>query len=176
MTVTSLPVPGELVCADGRRLRLRPIQSSDAPRLVALHERLSVQTVYQRFFTVLRRLPSRWAQELATVDHQEREALVVEDGPPEDPTLVAVGCYEPTSDPGTVEVAFVVEDRWQGQGVGTALFRRLLEVATSHGIRRFRAFVLADNTRMVDLISRFTTVHSRSLDQGVLTLDFTPRP
>jgi GNAT superfamily N-acetyltransferase len=89
---------------------------------------------------------------------------------------VAVGCYEPTADPGTVEVAFVVEDRWQGQGVGTALFRELLRVAESRGIRRCRAYVLADNTRMVDLITRFTTVHTRSLDQGVLTLEFTPRP
>jgi len=166
----------DIVCPDGRRLRLRPIQASDAPRLVALHERLSAHTLYQRYFSVLRRLPSRWAQQLANADHEGRDALVVEEGPPESPALVAVGCYEPTADPGTVEVAFVVADRWQGQGVGTALFRELLRVAESRGIRRCRAYVLADNARMVDLISRFATVHTRSLDQGVLILEFTPRP
>lgn len=146
----------DIVCPDGRRLRLRPIQASDAPRLVALHERLSAHTLYQRYFSVLRRLPSRWAQQLANADHEGRDALVVEEGPPESPALVAVGCYEPTADPGTVEVAFVV--------------------AESRGIRRCRAYVLADNARMVDLISRFATVHTRSLDQGVLILEFTPRP
>jgi GNAT superfamily N-acetyltransferase len=130
-----------------------------------------VQTIYQRFF---KRLPADWAYRLATVDHVGREALVVEHGPAEDPVLIAVGRYEPTGDPKMVEVAFVVEDRWQGKGIGTALFRDLLRVADAHGIRRFRAFVLADNPRMVDLIARFATVRSRSLDHGVLTLDFVP--
>lgn len=162
----------ELVCHDGTRVRIRAIRGDDASRLMALHARLSVQTIYQRFFTVIKRLPADWAHRLATVDHVGREALVVEHGPPEDTVLIAVGRYEPTGDPGTVEVAFVVEDRWQGKGIGTALFRELLRVADSHGIRRFRAFVLADNPRMVDLIARFATIRSRSLDHGILTLDF----
>jgi GNAT superfamily N-acetyltransferase len=59
-----------------------------------------------------------------------------------------------------------------GQGIGTALFRELLRVADAHGIRRFRALVLADNPRMVDLIARLTEIRSRSLDHGILTLDF----
>ena len=42
-------------------LRLRLIRPDDEPRLIALHERLSAQTAYQRFFTVMRRLPTNWA-------------------------------------------------------------------------------------------------------------------
>ena len=47
----------DIVLRDGARVRLRPIRAEDAPLLVALHDRLSQQTAYQRFFTLMRRLP-----------------------------------------------------------------------------------------------------------------------
>ena len=60
MTGALYPVDLErsIVTADGTRLRLRPIRPDDAERLVALHGRLSTQTIYQRFFTVMKRLPT----------------------------------------------------------------------------------------------------------------------
>jgi len=66
----------------------------------------------------------------------------------------------PTDEPDTVEVAFVVQDGWQNRGLGTILFR---------------AYVLADNRRMLDLITRFGQVHERKTDQGVTELLFTRR-
>ncbi len=59
-------------------LRLRLIRPDDEPRLVALYDRLSRHTAYQRFFTVMRRLPIDWAHFLANVDYQTRLALVIE--------------------------------------------------------------------------------------------------
>ena len=166
----------EIAGPDGTRLRVRPIRPDDADRLVALHGRLSVQTIYQRFFSVLRRLPTDWARYLARVDYERRLALVVERDLPDGPELVGVARYEPTGEPDRAEVAFVIEDRWQGQGLGTALFGDLLAAAEARGIRVFTADVLADNTRMLDLIARFTRVVSRRLDGGVLSLVFTREP
>ena len=60
-----------------------------------------------------------------------------------------------------------MEDRWQGKGLGTALFTELLRVAESRGIRVFRADVLADNARMLDL-TRFGDVQLRET-RGALT-------
>ncbi|HKZ04776.1 MAG TPA: GNAT family N-acetyltransferase [Methylomirabilota bacterium] len=166
------PAVREIVCRDGARVRLRPIRPDDAPRLIAFHDRLSRQTVYQRFFVVVRRLSPDWAQRLTEVDHQRRVALVIETGPPENPTLIAVARYEPSGEPGIVEVAFVVEDEWQGRGLGTVLFDELLRAAAARGFARFRAYVLADNGRMLDMITRFGTVLGRKLDGGVVTVDF----
>jgi GNAT superfamily N-acetyltransferase len=90
--------------------------------------------------------------------------------------VIGVGRYEPTDDPTTAEVAFVVEDRWQNKGLGTALFTELLRAGVDRGIRRFRADVLADNQRMLDLIDRFGRVESRSLGAGIVSLVFAPRP
>ena len=160
---------------DGTRVRMRPIRSDDAPRLVALYDRLSRDTRYQRFFSVMRRLPPDWARFLADVDYRARLGLVVE--APDDPdTLIAVARYEPAGEPGTAEVAFVVQDGWQDRGLGTVLFRELLDAAAVNGIERFRAWVLADNRRMLDLVGRLGEVARRSIEQGVVELDFRARP
>lgn len=152
-------------------VRIRPIRPEDAPGLQALHSRLSRESAYQRFFTIVRRLPPDWARTLANVDYQRRLALVVEAGANAD--LIAVGRYEPTSEGDTVEVAFVVQDSWQNRGLGTLLFDAILQAAAARSFRRFRAYVLPDNKRMLDLIGRFTRIESRKTEHGVTDLVFT---
>ena len=73
------------------------------------------------------------------------------------------------------EVAFVVQDGFQGRGLGVVLLHHLLEAGDARGIRRFRAYVLGDNTRMLDLIARFTDIRERSLDAGVASILFERR-
>ena len=142
----------EIALRDGTRVRMRPIRPDDEPRLAALYDQLSRDTRYQRFFSVMRRLPPDWARFLANVDYERRFALVAE--APDDPdTLIAVARYEPAGEPDTAEVAFVVQDAWQGRGLGLVLFRELLSAAEGNGIRRFRAWVLAENRRMLELIT-----------------------
>jgi RimJ/RimL family protein N-acetyltransferase len=160
---------------NGARVRVRPIRADDAPGLVSMYDRLSRHTAYQRFFTVMRRLPPDWARLLATVDYHRRLALVAEpaDGDPHE--IVAVARYEPTDDPEIAEVAFVVQDGWQELGLGTMLLDDLMRAAVARGIPRFRAWVLADNRRMLDLLARFTDVRRRRIDAGVVELEFAPR-
>lgn len=165
--------------ADGATLRLRPIRPDDEPRLVALFHRLSPRTVYQRFFRAYDRLPEAWYRRFANVDYRTRLALVAED--PEagsaagDAPLRAVARYEPGDTPGTTEIAIVVEDGWQGRGLGTRLLDALLRSAESRGLRRFTADVLADNRAMRRVLSRLADVRKRSVDSGVLTLVFERR-
>jgi RimJ/RimL family protein N-acetyltransferase len=157
----------------GERVRIRPIQPDDAPRLQELYARLSQQSAYQRFFTVMQRLPPDWAQFLAAVDHQRRLALVAEELGEPTPTLVGVARYEPLPDKETVELAVVVQDSWQGKGLGPLLLRELLRAAELNGIHRFRAYVLADNRRMLHVLTRATDVQERRLDRGVVELRLT---
>jgi RimJ/RimL family protein N-acetyltransferase len=157
-------------------LRLRLIRPDDEPRLIALHSRLSEHTAYQRFFTAMRRLPIDWAHFLANVDYRTRLAIVIARGDVAGTEVVAVGRYEPTADPHVAEVAFVVQDGWQGKGLGRTLLRALLGAAQARGIRRFRAYVLASNHRMLRLLSHYTTILERRTDAGVADLLFEARP
>ncbi|HET7340760.1 MAG TPA: GNAT family N-acetyltransferase [Methylomirabilota bacterium] len=158
---------------DGTTVRMRPIRPDDERRLVALYDELSRDTRYHRFFSVMRRLPPDWARFLANVDYRGRFALVVE-SPANPDTLIAVARYEPAGEPGVAEVAFTVQDAWQDRGLGTVLFRELLAAAAANGIHRFRAWVLADNRRMLDLIARRARVETRAMEQGVVELTFVP--
>jgi RimJ/RimL family protein N-acetyltransferase len=174
------PYPRELVrmitLKDGFSARIRPIRPDDEPRLVDLYERLSRHTAYQRFFTVLRRLPSDWYHFFANVDYVRRLALVVERETVAGVQLIGVGRYEPAEERDTAEVAFVVEDGWQGRGLGGLLLEAVLGAAEARGIRRFRAYVQADNHRMLRLLATRTQVEERKTEEGVTGLWFRRAP
>jgi RimJ/RimL family protein N-acetyltransferase len=174
------PYPRELVrtitLKDGFSARIRPIRPDDEPRLVDLYERLSRHTAYQRFFTVLRRLPSDWYHFFANVDYVRRLALVVERETVAGVQLIGVGRYEPAEEPDTAEVAFVVEDGWQGRGLGGILLEAVLGAADARGIRRFKAYVQADNHRMLRLLATRTQVEERKTEEGVTGLRFRRAP
>jgi RimJ/RimL family protein N-acetyltransferase len=160
-----------VVLRDGGPATLRDIRPEDEPALTALYERLSPQTAYQRFFTVMRRLPPDWAHILANVDYHRRMAIVAlaPDG-----ILIGVARYVYDERVDEAEIAIVIEDKWQGRGLGTLLLGELIAYAKAKGIRRFRAYVLADNGRMLKLIRRGTRIVERKLDAGVLSLLLAP--
>ncbi len=160
---------------DGTRVWMRPIRGDDADRLIEFHARLGRETRYQRFFRAMPRLPVETARRLTTIDYVTRLALVVEHETPGGTEIVAVARYEACDAPGTAEVAFVVDDRWQERGLGTILLHALLGAAAERGIHRFCAYVLAGNRRMIDLIERFTSVERRSTTAGVVEIVFRPR-
>jgi acetyltransferase len=157
--------------ADGTPVTLRHIRPEDESALTALYERLSPESSYQRFFTVMRRLPPDWAHILANVDYDRRMAIVAL-GPPGE--LIGVARYVYDERVQEAEIAIVIEDRWQGRGVGTLLLGELVGYAEGRGIRRFRAYVLADNLRMLNLIRRGTRILDRKLDSGVVSLLLEP--
>jgi len=143
----------------------RPIRPDDADRLLRLLHRMSPDTVYRRFFSpVVRPSPAVLAR-LATVDHGDREALVAL----VDDEIIAVARYDRLpDDPTRAEMAVVVEDAWQHDGVGRWLVQRLGELAASRCVEAFTATVLTDNDAIIGLIrsmsrrARFTTVSGES--------------
>jgi acetyltransferase len=156
---------------DGTEVTLRPIRPEDESALTTLYDRLSPQTAYQRFFTVMRRLPPDWAHILANVDYDRRMAIVAV-GPGN--ALIGVARYAHDEKLQEAEIAVVVEDRWQSRGLGTQLLIELIGYAEGKGISQFRAHVLADNLRMLKLIQRVATVRDRKLESGVVSFLLTP--
>lgn len=164
-----------VVLGNGAYLRVRPIRPDDEPKLVELYGRLSEHTAYQRFFTLMRRLPPTWFHFFANVDYRRRLALVAEHDTATGSELVGVGRYESSDEEGVAEVALVVQDGWQGRGLGTVLLDDVLSAARARGIRRFRAYVLAENERMLRLLGTRADVLERKIEDGVVALTFTPR-
>ena len=84
--------------------------------------------------------------------------------------LIAVARYDYDEQAKEAEIALVVQDHWQGKGLGTILMTELLGYAATRGIRRFRADVLAENRRMLDLLARTTQVLERHTERAITSL------
>ena len=136
----------ELRLRDGERLLVRPIRPGDAGALVAMHARLSKDTIYRRYFGARPRLSPAEVDRFTRLPEPWRFALVAVREPDE---LVAVARYEGTERGHTAEIAIVVDDAVQRQGVGRALFSRLAEVARANGLTALVADVLDDNRSML---------------------------
>ena len=129
----------------------RPVQLDDEPRFYRLWPRLSRETVYRRFHAPLHGLPSEAVHRLVEVDHDLREAVVAVVGG----EVVGVARYDRLpGDPSTAEFAIVVEDAWQGVGLGRQLLTELVELAEVRGVTTLTADVQPDNDRVLRLIRR----------------------
>ena len=136
---------------DGRKVVLRPIDRKDAEKLVDLHSHLSPESQYYRFFGPKPKLTPSEAEYLANVDFHNRFAIVAEVTEDKDKHIVGVGRFD-INEPGLAESAIVVRDDYQGAGLGTALLQRMREVAKGRGLHAFMAEILAENSRMIDLL------------------------
>jgi len=126
----------------------RPMREDDADRIRRLFDRLSPETRYRRFFSPVTKLDERMVAYLVGVDHDDREALVAL----VDDEIIGVARYDRRHDDPTIaEIAVVVEDAWQGNGVGRFLMKRLGAEAVQRGITRFTADVLPSNEAPVKL-------------------------
>src|SRR5262245_31291986 len=133
----------DVLLSDGTAVHLRQIAPEDADAVVAMHGRFSERTRYLRYFSPYPRIPPRDLERFTNVDHVNREALVVAVGR----QLVGVGRYERLGpDSPEAEVAFVVEDAYQGRGIGSVLLEHLAAAAEQVGIERFVAEVLPSNS------------------------------
>src|SRR5690606_37286431 len=103
-------------------------------------------------------------------------SLVVTVGPRPAEQLVAVGSYSHTHRPDVAEVAFLVEDAYQGRGIGTLLLERLAMAALEQGLTALEAFVMGENTDMLSVFeaSGFTFERGPSPDGWYIQLPLAP--
>jgi RimJ/RimL family protein N-acetyltransferase len=126
------------------------LESSDRELLRRFFYRLSPQTLYRRFHSPILRPEQAHPDFLLDVDHIHREAvLAVVDG-----EIVGVARYARHRIEDPAEVAVVVADAWQRQGIATRLIRALADRARAAGIDRFTMSMQSDNAAVLALMRR----------------------
>ena len=161
------------VMKSGEPVTVRPIRPEDEPLLIRLHQALSERTVYLRYFQPLK-LSQRTAHERLTricfIDYDREMVLVVEHKNKEgQPEIIAIGRLSKLRGAGNeAELAVLVDDRYQFQGLGTELYRRLIAVARDEKLKRVVCTILAENREMRAICLKLGFHLESDLEDGTL--------
>jgi acyl-CoA synthetase (NDP forming)/RimJ/RimL family protein N-acetyltransferase len=137
----------DVALRDGSTLHVRPVRERDATAMRAFFDALSVESIGLRFFGIPNvQWVTKWAVD---VEQGDRYALVATTGPRQE--IVAHGAYVRARSGEHAEVAFVVADAWQGQGIATIMLGQLAAAAQEAGVTVFTAEVLPHNHRMIEV-------------------------
>ena len=157
-----------VVLADGETVLVRAMRPSDAPALDAFHRRQSPESNYRRFFSAKPVLTPTELRHFTDVDMVGRAALCVEwHG-----EFIAWASYERWPGRDDADTAFMVDEAHHGKGIATLLLEHLAAIATSNGIERFTAEVLAENRPMLSVFARAGWPLQRTYESGVIEVDF----
>ena len=157
---------GTLGLPIGYDVPFRVVQPSDAPALQRFLGRCSERTIYLRFFGSLNEFTEEKAQYFAHVDGTDHFAFVAID-PDDQDEIIAVVRYDREPGDEQAEYAAIVEDGWQGHGMGIDLTRRLVDVACAKGVRYFYALVMGKNRRMLELLRHLDLPEQEHQQEGV---------
>jgi RimJ/RimL family protein N-acetyltransferase len=137
---------------DGTPFFIRALREWDREAVLDLFKRSSQQSRYFRYFETKLTLSDAELDYYTRLDFYRHVALSAE--APEEDGIIAVGRYieiQPPVDPRRAEVAFLVRDDFQGQGVATQLLKHLTRIARDNGIAMFEAEMLPSNTKMIEV-------------------------
>jgi RimJ/RimL family protein N-acetyltransferase len=139
---------------DGRTIEIRALRPDDRQNMLAAIGRTSSQSLQRRFFVPKRGFSETELTFFMNIDFDNHVALVAQIDEDGRPSIVGGGRYIVVQ-PGRAEIAFVVVDAYQGQGIGAALMRHLFHLARDAGLTELIAEVLPENTAMLKVFSKF---------------------
>ncbi len=159
---------------DGTEIDFRPIHPTDEPRMRDLLYDLSQETIYYRFMSHQEKFGQRQIQNFVYVDHRKDVAIVGTLPEAYGDEIIVVGRYYLDEHTNRAEVAFVVRDEWQNRGLGTFVFRHLVNIAKANGITGFTAEVLRNNNRMQAIFNHSDCNTTSNIEEGVYSfiMDF----
>jgi acetyltransferase len=161
---------------DGTPTTIRPIRPEDEPLLVDFHHTLSEQTVYQRYFGVMK-LEKRIAHErlirVCFNDFDREIAIVVDhqDAQTGRHEILGIGRLSRIHGQNDAEFAILVSSPWQNRGLGTQLLKTLVQIGRNEKLSRITAQILLDNIAMQHVSTKAGFTMRREFSEGTCTAE-----
>lgn len=161
----------DAIRADGGLVHIRTAIAADREGLDVLHADASDRSNYLRFFSFSRGTSGEYLDRLIQPSSPTHHALVA----CVRHEIVGVAGFEGLT-PTSAEIALLVADDCQHEGIGTLLLEHLAGVARHLGLLHFVADVLAENSAMLRVLHDIGFRTSAALDHGEfrMTLDLYP--
>ncbi|HOP64283.1 MAG TPA: GNAT family N-acetyltransferase [Spirochaetota bacterium] len=153
-------------------IKFRPVKSSDEDMMRELFYQFSDEAKYLRYFARINTMPHRNMQKYVNVDYDKVLSIVgvVESGLTE--KIIAEARYAYYEYDGSYEMAFIVNEEFQGRGIASFLLEYLLQIAESRGIETVTANVLYGNSKMIKVFKRGDRKPEISVEDGVMVFRY----
>jgi RimJ/RimL family protein N-acetyltransferase len=156
---------------NGIVVTIRAVRPDDKENIAKAFSNLDRESVYTRFFRFKNELTDDELRQAAEVDFEDIVALVVTKENGEEETIVGGGRYIAFAGPGDerrAEVAFIVEEDYQGLGIATRILGHLTGIAHKKGISAFEADVLSENRGMLTVFARSGLPMKQAYDGDII--------
>ncbi len=137
---------------DGTGLLIRAAKKEDRQQIKEFLKRVSPESLMMRFMAAISEVPDKVIDEMCSGDFKTSGCLVAIVTENNNERVVGIGNYAGTSSK-SAEVAFLIEDAFQGKGISTILLERLAGLAAANGYIEFEAEVLPENQPMINVFN-----------------------
>ncbi|RJQ84253.1 MAG: GNAT family N-acetyltransferase [Desulfobacteraceae bacterium] len=155
---------------NGLTVRFRAIKPSDEEQMRRLFYRFSNEAIYYRYFAPIKTMRHTEMQEYVNVNYRNVLSIVGLVGETGQELIIAEGRYVKHEDAPYADVAFVVDEAYQGRGIATFLYRLLVQHALQRGLTGFTADVLASNKSMLKVFQKGEHQIQTRLQDGAYAL------
>jgi acyl-CoA hydrolase/RimJ/RimL family protein N-acetyltransferase len=169
-----MEIATEHVFKGGLKVRFRAIKPSDEEAMRRLFYRFSNTAVYRRFLFPISTMPHDKIQEYVNVDYSQVMSVVALAGESDEEAIIAEARYVKDDQSAYGEVAFIVDEKYQGRGMATYLYQMLIRLAKERGLKGFSAEVLPANKEMMKVFEKGDLPIDARLETGLyrLTIPF----
>jgi GNAT superfamily N-acetyltransferase len=154
---------------NGNRIIVRALRSEDQNDLLAAVGQVSNQSIRRRFFGPRRHFTEAEISFFVNVDFSRHVALIALRAAQGKLTIVGGARYV-VENQRQAEVALMVMDEYQGQGIGGLLLRHLIGIARARGVQEFVAMVLPDNAAMLKVFRKCGIPATVTRESGVMNV------
>ncbi len=157
---------------DNLEVRFRPIKPSDEDKMRRLFYQFSDESKYLRYFARVSIMPHREMQKYVNIDYDTILSIVgvIEKNRVETIISEARYAYYPEED--VYEMAFVVDEQFQGKGISTFMLDYLIMIARRRGIRELVANVLPENYKMLHVFDKAEIKPATVYQEGIVLKKF----
>jgi GNAT superfamily N-acetyltransferase len=167
--------PRDFTCPEtlrnGLAVTIRHLRADDRERIAKAVRQLDRESVYTRLFSYRNELTEAGLDRIMRVDPGREVALVVTTAVGDDEIVIGSGRYVvsiPDAEDRTAELAFVVEEDYQGLGIASRLLKHFARLAREQGIVALDAEVLTENRSMLAVFARAGLPMKKRIEGGTV--------
>ncbi|MBU2645262.1 GNAT family N-acetyltransferase [bacterium] len=149
-------------------VRFRAIKLSDEERMRRFFYRFSEEDILFRYFTPIRSMPHWRVKEYVNVDHRKTLSIVGLIGDPGEGKIIAEGRYAVIGNSQTAEIALMVDQEYQRQGIATQLFKMLIQSANQRDVGKFSANVMTANSAVKRVFEKSGILYKTTMEDQTI--------